>query len=505
MIGFAIKNRNYLLFILLLFIAYFPVFLHLDYMPFRMWDESIMGENAIEMAHNHNYITTYFFGDAYTELEPPLMIWCIVLCSKILGFSELSVRLPSALAALALCIYLFFALRKYGGSAVIGFFTVCILITCRGYIRNHVTRTGEYDSLLVLFSTIFSLHLFMAVESPGKKEQSKHLLLMFLFFTLAVLTKGPACLMQIPGLFIYTVWRKKLIIFLKDKAFYAGVAIFLTFGLGYYLLRESMSPGYMSTVWGNEIGGRYGGTTNGHSGGIWYYLNELVTWQFVSYMFIFPIALYTGLRFCGEHLKKLLCFSSIAGFSFLLVISFSGTKLPHYDAPLFPYLAIITGCFFYLIYKYLAAQFSSKVTGYLASFTAFLAICCLLGKPYYDIVSTVYFPHGDFWEDGFSVNCRYFQYAARNKTPINPYKLIFDNGYGYGPGTVLSCYKEELTQKGLKPQIIGHNELKPGDKAIVFDSGVKHLIENEFEIETTGHLDFCNADIIYIKSQKTKT
>jgi len=158
MAAFISKYKNYLLFSALLVLIYFPIFLHLTSLPIRMWDESIMGTNAVEMGANHNFIVTYCLGSPdMMNCKPPLMIWCIVLFSKIFGFSELSLRLPSALAALGLCIYLFFLLKQKTGGPVFGFFTVLVLVTCQGYIRNHVTRTGEYDSLLVLFSTISSL------------------------------------------------------------------------------------------------------------------------------------------------------------------------------------------------------------------------------------------------------------------------------------------------------------------------------------------------------------
>src|SRR5258708_3252086 len=147
MTDYLLRHKNYFLFALLLLVIYFPIFLHLDYMPFRMWDESIMAVNAIEMAENHNYIVTHFYGSPdMSNCKPPLMIWCIVFCCKIFGFSEFSLRLPSALAALTLCVYLFVALRKYTGSVIYPFIVICILVTCQGYIRNHVTRTGEYDS-----------------------------------------------------------------------------------------------------------------------------------------------------------------------------------------------------------------------------------------------------------------------------------------------------------------------------------------------------------------------
>ncbi|HWB64246.1 MAG TPA: glycosyltransferase family 39 protein, partial [Chitinophagales bacterium] len=250
MAEFLYQRRVLVLFAILLLLVYFPLFLHLDYMPFRMWDESILGINAINMMADHNYIVTHFYGQPdIWNCKPPVMIWCIVLFSRLLGFGELALRLPSALAALFLCIYLFFVLRKYTGNSVFGFLTVVILVTCNGYIRNHVTRTGEYDSLLVSFSALMAMNLFLAVQAIEKRKQSAHLFLFFIFLTLAVLTKGIACMMLMPGLFIYTLAHKRVLPFLKNKAFYAGLIFFLVFGAGYYFLRETMNHGYLQAVW----------------------------------------------------------------------------------------------------------------------------------------------------------------------------------------------------------------------------------------------------------------
>ena len=456
------KNRTVLLFGLLLLLVYFPVFLHLDYMPIRMWDESMLGINAIEMAHNHHYIVTYFNGhpEIYNT-KPPLMIWCIVLLSKVLGFSELSLRLPSALAALALCIFLFCALRKYTGSAVFGFLTVCVLITCRGYIRNHVTRTGEYDSLLVLFSTISSFYLFLAVEAGQKKEQSKYLLLFFIMLTLAVLTKGVAFLMLMPGLFIYALLRKKIITFLSDKTFYIGLAIFLVFGVGYYFLREGLQPGYLKVIRENELGGRYSNVNEGHIGPFSAYLDLLMSWQFINYYMLFPAAVLVGLGLSGRRLSRLVGFALITCLSFLLTISLAATKLPHYDAPAFPYLAIITASLFYVLYTALETALKGRWKYFLPRFAAFIVILSLLARPYSDIIATVYFPKGDPWEEGFSNSCRFFQAVSKGKEKLLAHKLVYGPAkLQYGPSSVLYNYKECLRDRGKQINIIGPDQVQ---------------------------------------------
>lgn len=493
------KYRLPAVLVILVTAIYFPLLLHLDYMPIRMWDESIMAVNAIEMSDNHNYLVTYFYGKPDMQnCKPPMQIWCIVLFSKVLGFSELSLRLPSAIAAFILCISLFFLLRKYTGSMVYAFVVVVVLVTCRGYIRNHVTRTGEYDSLLILFATLFALHLFFATEAKEKQQQSKHIMLFFFFLTLAVLTKGVASFMLAPGLLLYVLVRKKLWPFLQNKASYAGLAFFLVFGIGYYFLREVYNPGYMQAVWEQELGGRYNTSLHGHRGHFTFYLNEIITWQFTSYMYLFPVALILGLAFLEGKIRRLVIFCVLTGSLFLLIVSSASTKLPHYDAPLFPFLAIITASFFYFIYSSIIKRLPHKP---MASPLAFLLVLAMLSVPYAIIIPHVYFPKGDPWEEGFAVQCRIFQDAAKGNERIDSLKLVFPGKEEYGPKNVLRCYTRELSELEIKTNIITEKQAHAGDTIVVFDPWHKTLIEQYWDIAHIRHIERCNADVYYVKEK----
>lgn len=499
------KYKAGLLLLLMLLAVYFPLFLHLDYMPFRMWDESILGTNAIGMLNNHNYIVTYFNGSPdMSNCKPPLMIWCMVFFSKILGFSELSLRLPSAIAGLILCIYLYFSIKKYTNSSIYGFITVLVLVTCQGYIRNHVTRTGEYDSLLVLFSTIAALNIFFAVQANEKQTQSKHIFIFFLFLTLATLTKGIAFFMQAPGLFIYVLANKKVVSFLKNKWFYAGFFVFLLFGIGYYFLRESMNAGYIQAVWENELGGRFGGVIDGHPGPVSYYINEITTWQFTVYLAVFPIGLFAAFIMANRELKKLVAFAFVNGLFFLFFISIASTKLPHYDAPLFPYLAIITASFFYLLYTTFKEKLLLKYGRIVSAVFAFAALIAMLSPYYQEIVQKVYFPKGDSWEESFSVSCRFFQQVKNGKLPRQEYNLVLDidSSNPYGTNSVLRCYMHEMAENNIPVKLLNMGDLKPNQTIVVFSAYKLQQIQALYNVKVLSHLDKCNADVVLVQNNR---
>ena len=141
---------------ILLFIGiiYFPIFLHLEYLPIRIWDEARLAINAYEMHENSNFLITYFKGNPdMWNTKPPLMIWFQVFFIKLFGVGELAIRLPSAIVAFLTCVSVMFFSLKYLKSYWFGLFAVIILITSDGYISIHGARTGDYDSLLVFFLT----------------------------------------------------------------------------------------------------------------------------------------------------------------------------------------------------------------------------------------------------------------------------------------------------------------------------------------------------------------
>jgi 4-amino-4-deoxy-L-arabinose transferase-like glycosyltransferase len=471
-----------------------------------MWDEAIVGVNAIEMAHNHNYIVTYFdgFPDMF-RCKPPLSLWLIILSAKMLGFNELSLRLPSALAAATLCIYLFFTLKKITGNYLFGFFAVFVLVTCQGFIGLHLVRTGDYDALFILFSTVFGLNIFLAVEAENESEQSRHLLLFFIFLTLGLLTKGIAVMLQqLPGLIIYTVIRKKGISFLKDKAFYTGLAIFLVFGLGYYLLRESGNPGYLKAVWDNELCTRFGNFSQGQGQGYTFFIRRMFTTQFTNYIFIFPISLVAGWYFSEARIKRLVMFASVTGLTFFIFISLGPKKLAHYDGPLFPYLAIITAAFIYALYNFVGTQLRAHhVSAVKSSLGAFLIMLLLLSIPYYKIIAVVKSP-GDIWDGGFNDSCRFFQEVAKGKIDLNNYKVMLDAKSGYGPAAVISCYTEELAEQGKNLWLVRPEQLVQHDKVVILDRPDKLEVARIYSIYTLQHLDYCNADVVFIRGLRPK-
>ena len=229
-------------FILLLLVLYFPLFGHLDTLPIRLFDESRLAVNAYEMHRGGSWIVTSFEGEPdMWNTKPHLMIWLQVLFMKFIGVNELAIRLPAALAAFLICIFfLSFTARRFK-DPWLGIISCIVLTSTVGYIHVHATRTGDYDSLLTLFTTLYPLLFFSFIET----RETKYLYYTFICLTLSVLTKGIAGLLFVPILPLYTLYKRRVVAIIKDKHFYVGLGVFLFVSCGYYLLRESLNPGFI--------------------------------------------------------------------------------------------------------------------------------------------------------------------------------------------------------------------------------------------------------------------
>jgi 4-amino-4-deoxy-L-arabinose transferase-like glycosyltransferase len=183
--------------LLLVSLVGIPLFIHLEKLPIRIWDESRLAINAYEMYQSGNLLVTTFDGKPdMWNTKPPLMIWLQVLSMKIFGVRELSLRLPAALAGLFTVLFLFMFLKKRYAGFWPGFIASIILVTSYGYVNVHVTRTGDYDSLLVFCLTGCAFSFYNYFESGSLKQ----LRLSGLFLWMGIMTKGIQGLLFMPGL-----------------------------------------------------------------------------------------------------------------------------------------------------------------------------------------------------------------------------------------------------------------------------------------------------------------
>ncbi|NER20736.1 MAG: glycosyltransferase family 39 protein [Symploca sp. SIO1C2] len=355
--------------------------------------EPLFAEAARQMTVTGDWITPYFNGETRFD-KPPLVYWLMAIGYKLIGVNEWAVRLPSALAAIALMALGFYTLRYYGISFAPNALPSDSLKTGRNPQRqlwlaagigaamialNPQTivwaRTGVSDMLLSGCMGTALLSFFLGYAQKEKEETtpkdkppispSPHLpispspisssnwyLACYILIALAILTKGPVGIV-LPALIIgaFLLYLGKLREVLREMQIVRGILIILAITLPWYgLVTVANGKAYIDSFFGYHNFQRFTEVVNDHSAP-WYFYFIVVFVGFIPWSVYLPIAI-ARLRFWqrkrwrtsprASHLGlfALFWFASIFGFFTIAV-----TKLPSYVLPLLPAAAIMVALF----------------------------------------------------------------------------------------------------------------------------------------------------------------
>jgi 4-amino-4-deoxy-L-arabinose transferase-like glycosyltransferase len=351
-INTTVKFPPWAFYLIVVVISIIPLFYNLGGPVLNLWDESRRAVNAWEMYENSNFLVTHFNGEPEMwGTKPPLLIWLQTLSMHIFGLNEFALRFPSALSGLLLGFLILWFTRYYANSYGWGIVSILILYTSHGFINAHSVRTGDFDAILVLFTTAASLFLFLGTEAQGIKLKRKFILLFFIMLTLAAMTKGIAAFILGPAYLIYLVFRKDLYNWLRNRNTWIGTGILVFVVAGFYLLRDLLNPGYLRAMIENEITGRYFDTLEQNRAPFTYYLRLLYQLSFKNMFFLIPLGIILGYFSKDLRIKRILSYMLLLTGVFLLIISVSETKLMWYSLPVFPFLALMAGVFFTILFR----------------------------------------------------------------------------------------------------------------------------------------------------------
>jgi len=340
-----LKSDKIIFYLLAAFLAYaaiYQVFYKIDKPTIKIWDEASSAQNAIEMLGNNNYLVVY--SDSlpdHLDTRPPMAVWTKVISYKFFGINELSVRLPTIIAAImTIFLLLYFAIRylkdiKYG-------IAILFLISCTaGYNTYHVARTGDPDGLLTFFVSLYIIVYFLLLEYYPK-SRVKYYVLLFLAVTSAFYTKSILGLAPLAGIAVYTFTQKNGYKILKDYRFHiTWVATLLTILL-YYFLREMYDPGYLKAVVAAEFKTINNPVLVKHPEFDYYY-NYLMTIGFNPFLQFWYVPLIALVFGKNPTIKRLLLYSLFGAVAFILGNSSVTIKNEWYIAPVYPFLWLFFG------------------------------------------------------------------------------------------------------------------------------------------------------------------
>ncbi len=153
-------------FLFSLYIAFYQ----LGKSPLENWDEAWYADATRHMLQTKEFFVLYWNNAVWFD-KPPLYMWLSALVSSVIGLSELSVRVPSAIAGVAvLMLVLWFAYKNYG--FVPAFLAFATLALNNLFVWR--MRSGNIDIL----PTLLILLAFLVQVS---KHKYKYIILGLLF------------------------------------------------------------------------------------------------------------------------------------------------------------------------------------------------------------------------------------------------------------------------------------------------------------------------------------
>jgi 4-amino-4-deoxy-L-arabinose transferase-like glycosyltransferase len=333
--------------------------------PVKIWDEASGAQNAIEMLKNKNYFVVYNDGQPeHLDTKPPMALWFKVMAYKLFGINEFSVRLPSILAnILIMLVFIVFAI-KFLKNPMLSWMIPLLMASTYGYMDYHVARTGDPDTLLVLFVTCYMLSYIVLLE---KYPLTKYKFLIFfgLSLTCAIYTKSIAGLAPAAGILLFTfIHPNGRKILLHPEIYLTGLGVVVFVSL-YYIIRNVYDPGYLKAVFQFELnlfGGNPYMVKHPESG---FYFNYLRTIAFKPFFSFIPLVIIPLIFSENKLNKRIILFSLVGGGFFLLGQSMSVTKNEWYISPIYPFLWLLVSVglieLFDLIPKFISLRLVSMI------------------------------------------------------------------------------------------------------------------------------------------------
>ena len=322
--------------------------------PIYLWDESRLAVNALEMSQRgFSLITTFGFQPDLWNTKPPLLIWLEAGSIDLFGPSEWAVRLPSLIAALATVALVMRFAWRLGRSRFVALAAPSLLLFSPGYFGAHAAQSGDYETLLCLFTTAYLLLLFEVLHR--RRPDPWRVLLCGLLIAGACLTKGIAGLAPGVGVFVYVLVKGRWPRLFKSPWYaLAGLIVLMLVG-GFYVLRERAAPGYLTAMADNELGRRYLKGMSGHIQPLWYYGYFLLQFFSLGPLILLWFAA-PFLRWRPTRSAAFLTYAGAVTLAMLVVLTLSRTKIFWYMTPIYPIVSIALAIVVERLFRMLPGQ-----------------------------------------------------------------------------------------------------------------------------------------------------
>jgi len=343
---YFVKSK-YLYLTMIVFIAFVLIFIGLGSTHLVPWDEAIYAKIAKNMVRMEEYVNLYWKPPEVWYEKPPLVIWCMTFFMKMLGFTSLAARLPSAIFGFGTVIVTYLLSKKMFGK-IAAYISALSLVT--GIHFLYYARAAMIDVTTTFFITL-SIYLF--VEAKERKK------LLFYALTglatgLAVMTKGVVGFLPLVIMLLYEAY---LFIFYREedlkslvKPYVVMLLSILVVALPWHLVMYlRYGRFFIDTYLLYHVVDRATQAIEEKGQPLFWYVTvmkvSMRVW-FVTFIGALPVFLYKALK-----KERFYALFSIWFFIVFLIFSLATSKIVWYIIPLYPAASIMVGVFIDEVYK----------------------------------------------------------------------------------------------------------------------------------------------------------
>jgi len=330
-LSFRTRNAPLILFVLVVMFAAYIAGLFVDVTR----DASKYATIAREICETGDFIHLQAEGEPYLQ-KPPLLFWLSALSFSMFGVSNFAFKFPLLLFSF-LGFYSAFRLGKsmYGWNT--GVLAAVLYSTAAiSFLYNMDIHTDTLMQALVIFS-LWQLYDFL------QKGKWMNWLLGFTGVGLAMLVKGPVGAVvpafAVTGYLLFTGQFRRLL----DPRWYIGILLSLIIILPGLigLFNQFGWDGVKFFFWSNNLG-RLAGDYTASDRGIFYFAYNLMLFVFPWTLFLL-VSLFFDFRKLSRGKFRASDWFLFSGIWFyFILISLSGSKLPHYIHVTIPLFSILT-------------------------------------------------------------------------------------------------------------------------------------------------------------------
>jgi 4-amino-4-deoxy-L-arabinose transferase-like glycosyltransferase len=304
-------------------------------------DEPRYAQVAREMLERRDWITPVLNGRPWLE-KPPLYYWQAMLAYALVGVSDASARIPSAVDATLLVIAVYFFFRRFRRGVEVD--AALMTASCAGVIS--FARAASMDMAL---AATFAIGL-LAWWAWRECESRIYLALFYVCMALGTLAKGPVAPFLAAVVIVLFAAATREWRLVARSLWFPGSFLFCAVALPWYLAVQLKNPQFFREFILQHNLARFSTDLYRHRQPFWYYLPvtalALIPWTiFVIAAFVEPLQTWWAARKSSPTEPDFELQFNLFACCWLVVpivfFSISQSKLPGYILPAIPAGAVL--------------------------------------------------------------------------------------------------------------------------------------------------------------------